>query len=340
MDTAAAVRFSWSGDLGGRDQCRHLTDGYPIFRALARTPGDFFLFLGDTIYADHGCGGPDRLPGYDFVARTLRGFRAKHRYNRADPAVQEFFRSRGVYAIWDDHEVRNDFSGPDEPLMPDGRRAFLDYFPIVPPAGEPGRLYRRFRWGSRLEVFILDTRQYRSPNAHADGPDKSMLGAAQRRWLVDSVGNSTALWKVIATSVPLSVPTGRGARDSWTGAGPRGLPDDNPTGFATERDAILRDLRQRGVRNLVFVTADVHHAHVLRHEPHPGWTIHELIAGPLSASLGRPRPVDAALAPQSLFGLGGVENFGDVTVDADGFTVRIVDKEGGVRFTHTIPPTP
>ncbi|PYO58597.1 MAG: hypothetical protein DMD83_03235, partial [Candidatus Rokuibacteriota bacterium] len=33
---AASVRFVWSGDLGSRAQCRHVTEGYPIFRALAR----------------------------------------------------------------------------------------------------------------------------------------------------------------------------------------------------------------------------------------------------------------------------------------------------------------
>ena len=137
---AAPVRFAWSGDLGSRTQCRHLTDGYPIFRALARFRADFFIFAGDTIYADHACAGPDRVPGYDFVSRKLPDFWAKHRYNREDPGVQEYFRTLSVYAIWDDHEVRNDFSGPSDVLMPVGRRAFVDYFPISPPADDPGRL--------------------------------------------------------------------------------------------------------------------------------------------------------------------------------------------------------
>src|SRR5207249_2217020 len=80
------------------------------------------------------------------------------------------------------------------------------------------RLYRRFRWGRLLEVFILDTRQYRSLNRETDGPGKSMLGAAQKRWLLDGVTSSTAVWKVVVTSVSLSIPTGKpDARDSWTG---------------------------------------------------------------------------------------------------------------------------
>ncbi|HEV8441447.1 MAG TPA: alkaline phosphatase D family protein [Methylomirabilota bacterium] len=330
------VRFVWSGDLGSRTMCRHLSDGYPMFRTLGRFKVDFFLFLGDTIYGDHPCGGPDRVPGYDFVARTVPEFRAKHRYNREDPDVQAYFRSLSVYAIWDDHEVRNDFSGPTDPLMPAGRQAFIEYFPIQPPSEEPTRLYRKFRWGSLLELFILDTRQYRRPNAELDGPAKTMLGAAQRRWLIESVSGSSARWKVVATSVPLSVPTGGKIHDSWSNANALGFPEANGTGFAMERDAILQALRERGVKNLVFLTGDVHHAELIRHHPTPEWSFHEFIAGPLSASYGRPRPLDMGLNPRSLFALGGVENFGEVSVDQAGLTVRVVDIGGTVRFTHTI----
>jgi alkaline phosphatase D len=337
-DQAAPVKFSWSGDLGSRQHCRDRVHGYPIFRTLAKYAGDFFLFVGDTIYADSVCQGPDRVPGYDFIAESVQDFRAKHRYNRSDAGVLEFFRRLSVYAIWDDHEVRNDFSGPSEPLMPVGRQAFLDYFPILSPPEEPGRLYRSFRWGSLLEVFILDTRQYRSPNTEVDGPAKTMLGAAQRRWLIQSVTNSRATWKIVVSSVSLSIPAPRAASDAWSSAGLLGLTLENATGFATERDAILRDLRMGGVKNLVFVAADAHHAEVIRHEPTPGWTFHEFVAGPLSASFGYPRPLDRALSPQSLFALRGIQTFGEVTVEPSGLAVRIVDVFGQVRFAHTLVP--
>ncbi len=337
-DQAAPVRFSWSGDLGSRQHCRHVSEGYPIFRTLARFVGDFFLFVGDTIYADAVCQGPDRVPGYDFIAESVQDFRAKHRYNRSDAGVQEFFSRLSVYAIWDDHEVRNDFSGLSEPLMPVGRQAFLDYFPILPPPEEPGRLYRSFRWGSLLEVFILDTRQYRSPNTEVDGPAKTMLGAAQRRWLIQSVTSSRATWKIVVSSVSLSIPAPRAASDAWSSAGLLGLTLENATGFATERDAILRDLRMGGVKNLVFVAADAHHAEVIRHEPTPGWTFHEFVAGPLAGSFGFPRPLDRALNPRSLFALRGVQTFGEVTVEPSGLAVRIVDVFGQVRFAHTLVP--
>jgi alkaline phosphatase D len=188
-------------------------------------------------------------------------------------------------------------------------------------------------------VFILDTRQYRSPNTEPDGPGKTMLGAAQRRWLVDNVSTSTATWKAVVSSVPLSIPTGSPERrDSWSNASVFGTPQEGGTGFAVERDAILRQLREHGVTNLVFVVADVHHAEVIRHQPAPGWTFHEFVAGPLSAGFGRPRPLDEGLNPRSLFARGGVNNFGEVTIEPAELTVRFHDEEGAVLFTHTIAP--
>lgn len=338
-DDRARVIFLWSGDLGGGGFCRPREGGYRIFDVMTRRSADFFLFVGDTIYADVACDKPGTVPQGETRATTLSQFHARYRYNREDPAFQRLLARTSTYAIWDDHEVRNDFSGPTEPLMPAGRQAFIDYWPLMPPADDPTRLYRRARWGRLLEVFILDTRQYRSPNADRDGPAKTMLGPAQRRWLIDAVAASPAVWKVVVSSVSLSVPTGRTARrDSWTGVGVFGLPTDDATGFATERDAILKELRAGGVKNLVFAVSDVHHAEMIRHEPQRGFVFHEMIAGPLSAGMGRPRPLDDSLNPRSLFAHGGVYNFGEVTVDGQGLTVRFIDVDGAVMFTHALVP--
>ena len=334
-----AVKFLWSGDLGGGGFCRRIDGGYPIFVPMAKAKPDFFLFVGDTIYADVPCDKPGTVPGAAFAATTLPEFHAKHRYNREDDGVQRFFRATSVYAIWDDHEVRNDFSGPTEPLMPVGRQAFLDYWPIAPPPDDPTRLYRRVRWGQLAEIFVLDARQYRSPNTARDGPDKTMLGAEQRRWIIDAVATSSAVWKIVVSSIPLSVPVGRPERhDSWSNASVFGLPEPNGTGFAVERDAILKAFRDRGVRNLIFLAADVHLAEVIRHEPVSGFAFHELIAGPLSATFGRPRPLDQGLNPVSIFARGGLNNFGEVIVDRSGLSLRLIGEDGTVLFTHAIRP--
>jgi alkaline phosphatase D len=338
--SARPLTLHWSGDLGGSGRCRSPSGGYRVFRAMADRRPDLLVFAGDTMYADQRCRVPENVPGADFRAVDLPGFRAKHRYHRADPDLQAFFRTTAVWAIWDDHEVRNDFAGPTEPLMPSGRRAFLEYWPIAPPPGDPHRLYRSMRWGRLAELFVLDTRQYRSPNAMPDGPDKTMLGPAQREWLLRGLRASTAVWKLVVSTVPLSVPTGRAARDSWANGSTHFTPEGTPTGFEHELLRLVGALAADRVRNVVWLVADVHRAELIRHAPLPGLVFHELIAGPLSASTGRPGALDDTLRPTRLFGEGGYYNFGELRVVPGGLEVRIIDADGRVRHETRLQAEP
>src|SRR5262249_37287858 len=202
------VTFGWSGDLGGQGRCRRGAAGYPIFDVMRARQLDFFLFLGDTMYSDSLCPSPPNEPGADFLATTLVEYRARHRYQRGAEALRRFLETTPVYAIWDDHEVRNDFAGPFDSQMPIGRQALREYWPIRVAPDDPQRLYRSVRAGADLDVFILDTRQYRSRNVDPDGPAKTMLGEKQLQWLLSELSESTATWKVIVTSVPLSISKG------------------------------------------------------------------------------------------------------------------------------------
>jgi alkaline phosphatase D len=330
----------WSGDLGANNYCRDVEDGYAIFRAMARHRADLFLFVGDTIYADQPCGVRPHLPGADYIATSLGEFHGKHRYNRADPALQAFFRTTGVFATWDDHEVRNNFAGPSEPLMPVGLQAMLDYWPIQGPADEPRRLYRSVRWGRHVEVFILDTRQYRTANAEPDGPEKTMLGTAQRAWLLRGLATSDATWKLVVTTVPLGMFTGGRHSDSWSSANVFGFARTSPTGYRYERDFLLRFVRDHAIRNVVFVSGDVHHAELIRHEPTPGFTVHELIAGPLAARQGYPRFLDRSLKSRSLASLGFTPNFGELVADGSTLHARIFDGSDSLRASLRLSASP
>lgn len=333
-DVSQPVTFVWSGDLGGQGRCRDSGDGYPILdRILAIKPA-FALLLGDTIYGDEVCPSPPNAPGSDFVAKTLEQFRAKHRYQREAPALQRFLASVPVYAIWDDHEVRNNFSGPHDPLMPVGRQALLDYWPIGTPPDDPYRLYRQVRRGADVELFILDTRQYRSSNAEPDGPGKTMLGSAQRDWLLAGLARSTATWKLIATSVPLSNPKGGKTlvpgNDSWT----RGA---DGTGFQTELRVIVQTILDRKIRNVVWLAGDVHYSQVNEYDPNGDGVpdFHEFICGPLSARPNRPKPPDSAFRPTTFYSEGGFSNFGLVMVDGTSLRLKIMDGTGASRFERT-----
>jgi alkaline phosphatase D len=326
------ITFAWSGDLGGQERCRQGPDGYPIFNVMGRQRLDFFLFLGDTIYSDNPCPSPPNEPGADFKAATLAEYRARHRYQRGAESLRRFLERVPVYVTWDDHEVRNDFSGPFDPQMPAGRQALREYWPISTHRDEPHRLYRSVRYGADLELFILDTRQYRSRDTDPDGPAKTMLGAAQLQWLIEGLAHSSATWKVIATSVPLSIPKGgEGYSDGWA-SGPNG------PGFERERQVIIDAILTAKMNNVVFLGGDVHYVQANAYDPDADGVIdfHEFVAGPLSARPGRETPANETLHPMRLINEGGYHNFGLARVTASSFEVSIVDDAGKVRFSHRL----
>ncbi|HET9961077.1 MAG TPA: alkaline phosphatase D family protein [Nitrospiraceae bacterium] len=328
------VVFGWSGDLGGQTKCRTGSESYPIFSLVQRRSPDFFLFLGDTIYADEVCG-PPNFPGSEFKANTLQQYRAKHRYQRGSMPLQRFLAAVPVYVTWDDHDVRNNFAGPFDPQMPDGRQALLDYWPIREPSDDPHRLYRRVRVGADLELFVLDTRQYRHRNAEPDGPAKTMLGIVQRDWLLEGLRTSDATWKVIASSVPLSNPkpgtASEPGQDGWAGGA-------DGTGFETELGVIARTIADRSIRNVVWLTGDVHFVQGLAYDVDGDGLIdfHEFTAGPLSAATGRLLPTRSPFATRSFISEAGFQNFGLVKVDGGSFAVTVIDEEGKVRYSQRL----
>ena len=333
--TSAAVTFAWSGDLGGQSQCRRGPEGYPIFDTIRKQRPDFFIFLGDTIYADHLCASPPNEPGANFVAKTLSEYRARHHYQRGAAALRRMLQTVPVYVMWDDHEVKNNFSGPFETQMPAGRQALREYWPIQIDPTDSHRLYRRVRYGSDLEVFLRDTRQYRSRNADPDGPAKTMLGGPQLTWLLDGITNSTATWKVIVTSVPLSVLKGGGLTvpgyDGWAG-GPEG------NGFERERRLIVDAILEKKLRNVVFLAGDIHWVQANVYDPNEDGVadFHEFAVGPLSARPGWLTAPSATLHPTTLINEGGYENFGLVRVTKEAFVLSVLDEAGIRRFFYRI----
>ncbi|MCL4685313.1 alkaline phosphatase D family protein [Myxococcota bacterium] len=361
----AAVRLAWGGGLAGQGICRDAREGFPIFdRILAERP-DVFVGLGDMIYADDVCHpvgplGNAQIPGEFGPATDLDGFRAHWRYVRDDDGLRRLLAHTPYVAIWDDHEIISD-AGPHHdtraeppyrahvPLLPLARRAFQEWNPLA----DGQSLHRRLRWGRHLELFALDTRQYRDPNlAPDDGAEpKTMLGAGQRRWLEHAVASSDATWKVIASSVPISIPTGSldTGRDGWADLGQHG-------GFERELLGILESFRDHGVRNLVWITTGVHFAAAFRYRPFVAdrrFRFFEIATGPLHAGLYRNELVDATFSPQRLFlfappkahSVSSLDeakrwfNFGILDVSEDGkLAARVVNGEGEEVFRLTLPP--
>jgi alkaline phosphatase D len=261
---------------------------------------DFFLHLGDTIYADR-----------NGAARSLEEFWSKYRINRDDAAAQGCFRETSVYVMWDDHEVEDDYL-PGHPLAPIGRKAFLDYWPVRRPAAQPEQIYRAARWGRAVELLILDPRQYRAPDR------SSMLGRTQREWLFDRLVNSSATFKFVATTVPMA----GGGKDRWDG-------------YPKERAAVLRYIREKKIPGVVFLSADLHYAAVTRIPKSNG--LLDITAGPLAAPLNR---VTNSANRRYQFFLAENFNFAKITVDptinGNEALLEFIDQDNRVFYTRTL----
>ncbi len=266
---------------------------FTILEAMGRIEPDFFLLLGDTIYADKG-----------FPAEDLREYWGKYASNR-DIHLQRLLANTSVYVMWDDHEVDSNFIG-SHPRIPIGRQAFLDYWPLSSFSHDPARLFRSFRWGKGLELILLDTRQYRNPS------EETMLGREQKEWLYRRLQSSSAIFKIIATSVPFSDPR----KDKWGQ-------------YQQERDEILRFIHDHGISGVVFLAADVHHAAVARVPGALG--IKELIFGPLAAPMSQ--TVNGGDSRFEYFN-DHTRNFGKITIQFEDKVERLkaewFDQDGNI----------
>lgn len=330
-----SVTFAWSGDTWGfgDDPVEPPFEG---LKTIAERQPDFFLYHGDTIYADADTPA-GQITSDTSLDDALPIYRGKYREMRVPPEqvadrtnLRMLLEATAVYSIWDDHEVENNFAGTIEPLMPSGRRAFFEYWPIdqnqkVTPKAS-GRLYRSFRWGAHLELFVLDTRQYRDPNLDLEG--KSLLGRDQMEWLKSSLTDSDATWKVIATPAPMGHPS-----DSWATEAER-------TGYEVELLELVTHINGEDISNVIAIAADAHHSQVGAYDPDDDgeFEFYEAIAGPLGAHPGTPDDLYGPLNPTEFFAKGDYFNFGTVSVDQSGetLTIGIYDETGEEEFTKTI----
>jgi alkaline phosphatase D len=286
---------------------------FRLFDAMLERKPEFFVHLGDTMYADR--------PKQGTTATTLPQYRLKHAEVRADPHMQRFMASVPTFAIWDDHEVADNFDR-DHPLIDVGRQAFREWWPVR--TDDPRRLHRRFSWGPLADFFMLDTRQYRSSwRMSADDPAKTMLGAAQKDWLLQELRASGAPFKILLSPSPFN---GSTALDSWAG-------------FKAERAQIDHDIAEQKLQRVLVLSGDWHMAMDLSRR---GTSLDEVVVGPIAAwPQFEMNPRNRSVVARSgLPHVGDAYNFGHVRIEPSGggarLTLDIVDDKGAVRFSKTL----
>jgi len=333
--TAPTIRrdilFVWGGDTAGQGfGINPDFGGMKIYKSMRKMSPDFFIHSGDMIYADGPLQSEVRLsdgstwknivtPEKAKVAETLDEFRGNYRYNLMDENVRKFNAEVPMWIQWDDHEVRNNWY-PRQMIEQDDRykiksidllsarakRALVEYTPLRTSLSAPEKIFRSFSYGPSLDVFMVDLRTYRGPNTGNQqtkpGLETSYFGQSQLNWLKEGLKRSTATWKVVASDMPIGliVPDGKMAfENSSNGPGV-------PKGRELELVELFKDLKSHGVRNVVWITADVHYAAAHYYDPSratfsdflPFW---EFVAGPLNAGTFGPNELDPTFGPSVKF---------------------------------------
>jgi alkaline phosphatase D len=375
-----SVTLAWTADTVGQGWGINPDEGgLRAYESMRKAQPDVFVHCGDTIYGDNPLVAERRLedgriwknvvtPAKEKVAQTLDDFRGCQLYNLLDENVRRFNSEVAQIALWDDHEVRDNWYPTQvltDPrydvksvalLAARAKRAFFEHFPIRFEPDESERVYRSIPYGPLLEVFALDMRTYRganSPNRQPTlGPDSAILGPAQLAWLKTALRRSTAQWKVVASDMPLGlvVPDGPENFEAVAnGSGPA-------LGRELEIADLLRFLRAEKVRNVVWITGDVHYAAAHHYDPsraqfkdfHPFW---EFVAGPIHAGTFGPAVLDDTFGPEVRF-LGippgmkpnrppseGLQFFGTLRVDGPQrvLIARLHNRQGETIFSVDIP---
>ncbi len=326
------VRFVWTADCAGQGWGINPDwGGMRGFETMRQERADFALFSGDTVYAD----GPLALEvvladGSIWrnvvtaekrkVAETLAEFRGQWRYNLLDDNVRRFNAETPLIVQWDDHEVTNNWypgeiltdTGTDiryveksvDVLAARAAQAFHEYFPMTP--RRRGPVHRRISYGPLLDVFVLDMRTFRgsnTPGLEGGGPNTAILGTEQLAWLERVLRRSRAVWKIIASDMPIGliVPDGPVNIEAVANRDP-GV----PLGRELEIAALLAAIKAHGVRNVVWLTGDVHYTAAHHYDPtrgtfgdfDPFW---EFVAGPINAGTFGPNVLDPTFGPSEEF---------------------------------------
>jgi alkaline phosphatase D len=374
----ADVSFVWSADIAGQGWgVNPDLGGFPMADALLDMNPDFFLCSGDTVYADGPVEERVLLPNGETwrnivtpektkVAETLDEFRGQYKYNLLADNWRRFLARTPQVNQWDDHEVTNNWY-PGETLEDDrytvrdvdvlaarASRAFHEYVPVAPARrDDEGRIYRVLHYGPLLDVFVLDMRTYKDANSanRETRPDGGVLGRRQTAWLQHELRRSRAVWKVIAADLPIGlvVPDGT-AFEGIANSDPGG-----PLGRELDLAKVLSFLRREGIRNHVWLTADVHYSAAHHYSPEraaytdfdPFW---EFVAGPLNAGGFGPGALDGTFGPEAVFveapprqntsPAEGHQFVGEVAIDGDSaeMTVRLRGIDGSVRWSTTLAP--
>ena len=279
-------------------------EGFRLFRAIldrvkaGKLSFDFAVFNGDTVYLDKQ--GRNYRKGR---ARQPDQMRDRYFDSYLTPLAREFFARFPAYFQKDDHDWRFNDADPifnprahagkkivsvgkyyrGEPSGWLGKIIFEEMHPVERGADHPP--YRTFRWGKGLQIWILESRECRHPNARRlrrydiPGlrlPDAStgnsylyypdycgeagvedLWGKKQIAWLLRTLKESDAYFKIIVSPTPVLGPDQK-IYPQFAANPFRRKQDNHVVRFREEFGRLLDALEREKLRNVYFVSGDRH----------------------------------------------------------------------------------
>ncbi len=254
-------------------------------RLAERNDLDAVIHLGDYIYEyGNGTYGDSAValnrplePPTEII--SLEDYRTRYSTYRLDTSLIRVHQQHPFITVWDDHESANDsyVAGAENHSEDEGdwdvrkaisKQVYFEWMPIRD--NDDFQVYRKISYGDLLDLIMLDTRlegrekQIQSiADPDLNDPDRTILGAEQKAWLLEQLRNSTARWKVIGQQVmfaEFNVGWAALGDPNFTFEALESIFLDIWDGYPAERTQILNFIQENDVDNVVILTGDVHSA--------------------------------------------------------------------------------
>lgn len=248
--------------------CANLEAGYfNVYEAITqRNDIEAVLMLGDYIYEyEEGGYSPnasiDRVFDPSNEITTLDDYRLRYSVYHMDRNLQKCHQNFPWICVWDDHESANDSyeNGAENHNSGEGfwsdrkqsaQRAYFEWLPIREKAPGNFDIFRKFEYGSLMDLIMVDTRLHgrQEQGVNENDPNRTMLGQDQYNWLTQQLSSSTAQWKVLGNQVifaPINIFGTPINGDAWDG-------------YPAERQRVLDHIQNNNIENFVVLTGDVH----------------------------------------------------------------------------------
>jgi len=221
----------------GFASCATTGSSHRIFDTLRKQNLKLFIHMGDFHYEDIDRNDPALFNrAYDRVLTS--------------PRQGHFYRTTPVAYVWDDHDFGPNDADETSPSKPAALKTYenvVPHYPLTRINGKIRSIQQAFTIG-RVRFIVTDLRAERTPEDAPDGPEKSMLGRAQREWFFSQLEHAVDRYPLVVwvNTVPWITKNSPGSGHGW-----------EP--YSWERTLIADRIKELGlVKHMLILSGDAH----------------------------------------------------------------------------------